>query len=363
VILDEVHTYAEQAQAMVLALVRTLVRLGCRVHVGSATIPSALSDEIRGCLGGPGCIHEVRLSVAELASYDRHVVRKLPSEEAAEEYVRQALADGRRVLLISNRVRTAQRRYEWVRKAFPGVPSLLVHSRFRRGDRAELERRISELERLPGPCIVCSTQVVEVSLDISFDTLVTDCAPLDSLVQRFGRVNRRRTCGKERTLATVAVINPPSSAREAKPYKLEVLKRTWEMLPDGGLLRETEVQRLIDAVYPTLDLSEIDVHLVDTEAGCILPELCNYPRSVLLERLEIDSAVVIRESDAVEYLKRGASRQKLEIPVSIQALRPRLSTWRQETAGHRPFVCPDYAYDADLGLRIEPEADPACIIL
>jgi CRISPR-associated endonuclease/helicase Cas3 len=363
VILDEVHTYAEQTQAMVLALVRTLVRLGCRVHVGSATIPSALTDDIRACLGGEGHIHEVRLSRTELASYDRHVVYKLPDEEVAAEYVRRALADGRRLLLISNRVSTAQQRYGWIRRLFPKVPALLIHSRFRRGDRADLESRIAALESSPGPCVVCSTQVVEVSLDISFDTLVTDCAPLDSLVQRFGRVNRRRTVGEERTPAVVAVISPPSSAQEAKPYKLDVLWRTWERLPDSALLRETDVQGLIDGVYPTLELSEIGVHLVDTEAGFILPELCNHPRSVLLETLEIDSAVVIQESDVKEYQDQRASRQWLEIPVPIQALRPRFSAWRQETAGHRPFVCPDYAYDAELGLRIQAEADPACFIL
>ena len=43
VIMDEIHVYNDQTQAMVLALVKSLVRLGCKLHIGSATIPSALS--------------------------------------------------------------------------------------------------------------------------------------------------------------------------------------------------------------------------------------------------------------------------------------------------------------------------------
>ena len=90
VILDEVHVYSEQTQAMVLELVKALVRLGCRVHIGSATIPSALADELRRCLGGTEAVYEVRLSRAELATYDRHIVHKLEDEDAAREYVKRA---------------------------------------------------------------------------------------------------------------------------------------------------------------------------------------------------------------------------------------------------------------------------------
>ncbi len=365
VILDEVHVYSEQAQAMVLELVKALVRLGCPVHIGSATIPSALADELRHCLGGDQAVYEVRLDDKELASYDRHMVYHLADENAAREYVQKCLSGGKRVLFISNRVAAAQERYRWVKQAFSDVPALLVHSRYRRVDRAQIESRIDEFDNSEGPCIVCSTQVIEVSLDISFDALVTDCAPLDSLIQRFGRVNRRRKSAAEQTLCPVAVIAPPNNEQEAKPYELATLQRTWEVLPDGDVLKEISLQPLIDAVYPTVDVTKIDVHLIETEAGFRLPELWNRPKSLLLEALEIDSASVIRDCDLETYkTSRGKDRQELEIPVSVNALRPKFKIWPQVAdIGNRPFVCPDTCYDATLGLLLGGEGEPNCIIL
>lgn len=364
VILDEVHVYSEQTQAMVLELVKALVRLECRVHIGSATIPHALTEELRSCLGGESAVDEVRLSQAELSTYDRHVVCKVSDEDAAREYVRKSVGEGKRILFISNRVATAQERFEWVRQTFPDVPRLLVHSRFRRGDRAEIETRIEEFDRRDGPCVVCSTQVVEVSLDISFDTLVTDCAPLDSLIQRFGRVNRRRKPACERTLCLVTVIAPPLAEQAAKPYALATLKETWRMLPDGEVLQETSLQGLINLVYPTVDVKPIEVHLIETAAGFKLPELCNRPKSLLMEALEIDSASVVRAGDLETYERAGGKeRQELEIPVSVKALRPKFKVWAQSEKGVRPFVCPNECYDTALGLLLGEEWEPKCIIL
>ncbi len=252
VILDEVHVYNEQAQAMVMALIRSLNRLGCRIHIGSATIPTALSDEIRRCLGGKDKVEEIKLSKQELSTYDRHVIYKLEDEESAREYVYSAVRNGKKVLFVSNRVANAQNRFRWLHDCVPEIPKVLVHSRFRRKDRACLESKIEGLENSHGPCVVCSTQVIEVSLDISFDTMVTDCAPLDSLIQRFGRVNRRRPTS---SLANIAVIKPPENSRDAKPYTLDLLKKSWDILKNGCRIEEAELQQLIDTVYPKLDMS------------------------------------------------------------------------------------------------------------
>jgi CRISPR-associated endonuclease/helicase Cas3 len=364
VIMDEIHVYSDQSQAMVLAIVRSLVRIGCKVHVGSATIPAVLAKKIRSCLGGPEAVHEVGLTEEELQTYDRHTVVRLADESAARTYVREAIAESKRVLFIANRVASAQERYRWVRATFPDVPALLVHSRFRRLDRAHLEGAIQDYERMPAPCVVCSTQVVEVSLDVSFDTLVTDCAPLDALMQRFGRVNSWRKEAVDRVIASVGVVAPPANGRDAKPYDLDVLRRTWDALPDDALLRETSAQALIDEVYPELDMKEIEVHLVESDTEFRLPELCHLPRSVLLETLDIDTAAVIRSSDLDEYrMLKGEIRQQLEIPVSLRLLRPFMGVWRQESAGGRPFLCPDDRYDEHLGLLLGSEDEPTCIIL
>lgn len=367
VILDEAHVYDEQSQAMVLAIVRSLVALGAKVHIGSATIPAALERELLKTLGDEKTVYSVRLSNDELETYNRHIVHKLDDEEAARQTVADALRDNKRVLFLANRVQTAQERYAWAKDEFPEIVEkslLLLHSRFRRCDRAEQERQITTFNEKEGPCLVCATQVIEVSLDISFDTLITDAAPLDSLVQRFGRVNRRRS--KEQGLCPVYVITPPDTASAVLPYQLEVVQRSFAQLPDGELLEEIGLQEKINAVYPKVEITQIDVHLaVDAEGNSTFPQLCHRPRSILLEILEIETAACIRASDEEAYKKgRGDDRAMLEIPLTWQTLRPHAGSWRQlRDTGNNPFIVPDAEYDEKVGLLLNAKGDLLKIVI
>ena len=364
VILDEVHVYSEQTQAMVLALITALKALGCRLHIGSATIPQALEHEIRNRLGGEASVYTVRLQDSELQTYNRHTIHHLADEDAARAQVAACLRDGKRVLFLSNRVPVAQERYEWARNAFPSIPRLLLHSRFRRCDRAAREKEIETFDKSDGPCLVCATQVVEVSLDISFDTLITDCAPLDSLIQRFGRVNRRRK--RDGEIVPVYVIAPPTDASAAKPYELAVLERSFAQLTNGEVLEETELQQRINAVYPTVDIKAIDCHLViDANGECTrINELCHHPKNILLEILEIESFACVCASDEDAYRKaRGDARLALEIPVSLAAIRSYRKTWRQlRDVGNNPLIVPDASYSETLGLWLQQDATPSELI-
>jgi CRISPR-associated endonuclease/helicase Cas3 len=358
VILDEVHVYGEQTQAMVLNLITALTRLDARIHIGSATIPTALREEIVRRLGGSDAVHFVRLTDTELETYNRHTIHRIADETGGREQVTAALQDGKRILFLSNRVADAQERFLWVKNSFPDIPALLLHSRFRRRDRAAQERRIEEFDKGQGPCIVCATQVVEVSLDISFDTLVTDAAPFDALVQRFGRVNRRRT--ETPKLCPVYVIAPPDNKNKAKPYSLDVLRRSFDNLPDDGQpLMEVTLQDRIDKVYPSVDIHAIDVHLsINAEGDAISRLLWNRPRSLLLEALEIESVACILSSDVEAYRTYPQGRTELEIPLSWNTLRPHLSAneWIQlKDVGHNPFVIPETLYTETLGLYLKSD--------
>lgn len=77
-----------------------------------------------------------------------------------------------------------------------GVEAIVFHARFAQGDRQARERQImarfgkdASAEHRPGPVLV-ATQVIEQSLDLDFDAMVTDLAPVDLLVQRAGRLWR-----------------------------------------------------------------------------------------------------------------------------------------------------------------------------
>ena len=96
---------------------------------------------------------------------------------------------------MCNVVARAQQAYETLNPELPGVvPVELLHGRFNMRDRMGKEKTIREKtgtnSKERSSVVLIATQVVEVSLDIDLDTIYTDPAPLEALVQRFGRINR-----------------------------------------------------------------------------------------------------------------------------------------------------------------------------
>ena len=356
VILDEIHTYDTRSKAMVMQIVRTLVHLGCRVHIGSATIPKDLASKLIDILGEKE-VYRVQLPVRQLQTFDRHTVHLEPDELAARKVIEKAVQNGEHILFISNRVVRSQERFLWVKESFPHIPSLLIHSRFKRGERRDLEQQVEELQYTPSACIVCATQVVEVSLDISFDRMVTDAAPIDALIQRFGRVNRKRnkdTIGKYKP---VHVIQFPNDEKEVLPYDLSVVKTTYELLPNGEVLEECHLQHLINQVYPVIEIPDVAVHFImNTDGTYRIRELQHRARSVLIEALEIDSVTCILKSDEAEY--RYGNREKriaLEIPVSHRLRYAASSYGKPFPYGSYPYVIPDALYHPDdipIGLKM-----------
>lgn len=353
VILDEIHTYSDMTQAIVLRIIEVLVSLGCRVHVGTATMPTALYSKILDLLGGKEEVLEVRLDSTTLQSFDRHQIYKAPDSESIHDIIRDALANHQKILIVCNQVKRAQDVYHDIMETYPLVDKMLVHSRFKICDRAkrecELKDRFNAMQDTP--CIVVSTQVVEVSLDISFDVMITECAPIDSLMQRFGRINRKRSKDTIGHYKPIYVIAPTTDKDDALPYSTDILQRTYEVLPENGnVLKETEGQSMIDAVYPEISFQNIDYSGVAFSDGkWQLKKLCHRAKSALLETLDFNSAVCIKEEDKELYLSGSAmERSKMEIPVSYHSIAHR--HLEQLDKGSRPFVIPNKGYDEELGL-------------
>lgn len=354
IILDEIHTYSETIQAIVLKIVQILCNIGCRVHIGTATMSSALYDHLLSVLGGVSAVYEVRLPDEVLDSFDRHTLYKADSLESLYEELDEAIVGNQKILVVCNRVKRAQELCNILADKYPDVPNMLIHSRFKRKERNRLELELkNDYNESSEACIVVSTQVVEVSLDISFDMMITDCAPIDALIQRFGRINRKRSPDTIGHYKPIYVIMPPVDEKEARPYKLEVLQRTYEALPHQTLLRERDVQNLINRVYPEIELANIELSTVFSGGEWRIKELWHYPKSALLEVLDIDSVTCIVEDDRDAYESSNYEDQsKLEIPVSFQSIAHNKLD-KLKKIGSCPYMIPRKAYDEKLGLLID----------
>jgi CRISPR-associated endonuclease/helicase Cas3 len=209
VILDEVHSYDLYTGTLMEEMVSRLLEIGCTVIILSATLTRERIDPLLGRFPTPprsqgvepyplftkktgDVIQEIPSIWTRKQSYDVET-RDLDDPAVAREAVKAA-EGGACVLLIATTVTKAQNWFDAVRGEMRenAFPLGMIHSKFPGFRREELETEwISRLgrngDRPPRGCILVGTQVLEQSIDIDCDFLITEIAPMDMILQRMGR--------------------------------------------------------------------------------------------------------------------------------------------------------------------------------
>lgn len=188
VVFDEVHAYDQQLLQTIAGAVEHLDKNEVPWYVMTATCPPELEDE----LGPSASVHDPR---------DDHAPYRVEhhDHELTAEVVARSLeeSDARTAMVVKNTVRSAQTlAKELAEDELLDVSVTYYSSEFPSYDRRAKEEEVRE-QFAPGDVpnderrvLVC-TQVCELSLDISVDTLYTDLAPMDAVIQRAGRLHRR----------------------------------------------------------------------------------------------------------------------------------------------------------------------------
>ncbi|MBI2929444.1 MAG: CRISPR-associated helicase Cas3' [Verrucomicrobia bacterium] len=305
VVLDEVHGYDLYTGTLLDLLVEQLLQLRCTVIVLSATLTRQRREQLlsaaRRVLAGAGGLDatatnvnshpsdayplltgvtaagvSVEVPIPQADGSHRKVrlcCHELPIEEAAAECARRAEA-GQVVLWVRNTVDSAQRSLGAVCNALRqgGAETALLHSRFPWFCRDELEalwltRLGKDAANRPKGAVIVATQVVEQSVDIDADFLLTDLAPTDMLLQRLGRLWRHARAdrpnqagGPEAWIhtpdfegrATVAEIKAHLKGL-APPYAAYVLLRSareWRRFTaNGGIALPADIRAILEATY------------------------------------------------------------------------------------------------------------------
>ena len=285
VILDEVHSYDVYTGTLITRLIKELLALHCSVIVLSATLTQARRQELIAAAGGdtasatsssyplltvvrPG-VPVVETPVEATASRSLKLKTTALSEaEIIGECIRRAEA-GQHVLYLRNTVAEAQ---GTCRVAFGSVRGDrvevgLLHGRFPFFRRQELEDewlgRLGRHRVNDGKgSILIATQVVEQSVDIDLDFIVSDLAPTDMLLQRMGRLWRHERADR---LASVPEfwINAPLMDRDANAKELKkafgksgyvyapyVLLRTAEVFEGREtIILPDQIREVMEATY------------------------------------------------------------------------------------------------------------------
>ncbi len=209
-VIDEVQAYNPKACAIIVKFIEDVVKMGGKFLLMTATLPDFVKQAIEERIGKNFKLiniyedyqnafqkiikHKIKIELIDNAQGDGELKFDIPDEKINE--IKNIASGGKRVLVILNTIRQAQKVYEKLKSIFEKV--FLIHSRFTLEDRRKKEIELIEKEfKNPKPQnekegkILVATQVVEASLDIDADVLFTEMCPLDALVQRMGRILRR----------------------------------------------------------------------------------------------------------------------------------------------------------------------------
>ena len=305
VIIDEVHAYDTYMTTLLERLLEWLAALGSPVVMLSATLPRERRERLlQAYAKGQGkpvsfpqeaTLYPRITWLADGKAQGRHVETSsrstkhlqvewidgsLPAQTGDAfplgQRLAQDLAIGGCAAVICNTVHRAQAVYQALKPYFPGIasdnePELdLLHAQYLFEHRDEREKRTlrrfgkpeedgtTPIQR-PKRAVLVATQVIEQSLDLDFDLMVSDMAPVDLLLQRAGRLHRhdrgQRMAGLEspRLLVCQPTVKdgvPQFDRGDTAVYDPHVLLRSWLALQGRATLAVPgDVEALIEAVY------------------------------------------------------------------------------------------------------------------
>ena len=221
-IVDEVHACDAYMHELLRGLLEAHAIAGGSAILLSATLPQQQRQALLNSFAKGRKWDEIKVSndnyplltclsannfsetaVATRAEVKRNVaVQFLAEEQAVYSLLAETAKRGQCACWIRNTVRDAVAAYQKIKAMYPDMQVELFHARFALGDRLDIETQVvqrfgkdSNTTTRTGRVLI-ATQVVEQSLDLDFDTLITDLAPIDLIIQRAGRL-RRHTRDKD----------------------------------------------------------------------------------------------------------------------------------------------------------------------
>ena len=229
-IIDEIHSYDAYMSEILVRLLEWCKALQIPVVMLSATLPPSLKEKLLApytsqrlsgayplitLLGNSGDVQECMISeTSHRLTISTKLSPILDKPDLIAETAINEVEDGGCICVLLNTVKEAQAVYSAIKERYDG-DLLLFHAQFPAGQRAVIEKECilkygKEKSNRPKKSILVATQVVEQSLDVDFDVMLTAIAPIDLLLQRMGRVFRHENTERpaSHNAASVTVLMP-----------------------------------------------------------------------------------------------------------------------------------------------------------
>ncbi len=295
-IIDEIHAYDRYMSWIINRLLAWCRVLSIPVILLSATLQAEQRKQYIHCYGAEfsgnedipypavtqvdekGRISLAAPKAAFSSSYTWKAVRKLGDAKGIAELAVDLVKEGGCLCVLMNTVRNAQELYKEVKKIKgQDTECLLFHARFPVGRREQIEKECldrfgKQSETRPEKAIVIATQVIEQSLDLDFDGMITEIAPIDLLLQRSGRVHRHQGRIRPKTMKNpiIIILVPDSNDNNSDfrygltgcVYDPFLLQNTEMAIKEECHIRVPEdVRPIIDYVYNNINEEMIESYM------------------------------------------------------------------------------------------------------
>jgi CRISPR-associated helicase cas3 len=267
IVIDEIQMYSSELVASLIFGIKYITDFGGKFAIMTATLPGVIKtllekENIPFITTEPFINNDIRHKV------------KVENKEINAEFIKEKYKNNK-ILVVCNTVRKSKEIYDKLKEM--GIPDdeiNLLHSQFIKKDRAEKEAEISkfadskrftdnikkerEIENIRENGIWIGTQVLEASLDLDFDVLITELSDLNGLFQRMGRCYRKRIIRIDEEYNCYVFIENCSGIGSKKSIIDETIheKSKEKLVKIDGILTEKEKLSLIDDVYSYESLKE-----------------------------------------------------------------------------------------------------------
>lgn len=293
VIIDEVHAYDTYMSTLLDRLLEWLAALNTSVVLLSATLTRKRREELIARYSGveervtpekpyPRISWVVNNHVGSLTfscttkpEQGSNKIISLswipPDKLQLVETIRDSISDGGCVAIVCNTVANAQDTYSALKDALRDVYLYLFHARFPFYERDRREKQVIRLfgkhsSDRPKRAVLVATQVIEQSLDLDFDLMVSELAPMDLILQRAGRLHRHERSRPQKLRQPSLLLVRPAINEEAEPdlgpsrfvYGEFILIKTYLTLRYLKSIQiPDDVEQLVEAAYSEEAIQEI----------------------------------------------------------------------------------------------------------
>lgn len=287
-VVDEVHACDPYMHTLLQRLLEFQGALGGSAILLSASLPQKMRQQLVNAFLAGAKLAPVAASSGEYplvthvpsARLETHVLSReelrrrvsvqfVYDEESALRLLRQEVDRGACVCWMRNTVYDAVAAWTRLRECVSPEKITLFHARFVMGGRLEMEKRVrgsfgqSSTEEQRRGRVVVATQVVEQSLDLDFDMVLTDLAPIDRIIQRAGRLHRHQRADRVHIEPVLTVFSPRPDETAGENWYSALFPRgayvyqfhgqLWhtahELARRGGWRQPEDVRELIETVF------------------------------------------------------------------------------------------------------------------